>query len=147
MKIELIKLKFGGMESYKYMPFTYCCEAIKNNPCIIFTNEDIQNYHSNQLARFCTSNTYAVTSYEDEWWKTDNYPIKFCPHCGEKINITLIATIDVNERYQELIELRKRLRKQVEDTDSKKEDAELRRTIRDLDDRIDDYYSLGKYKN
>ena len=43
MKIELIKLRFNQTFSYKYKSFTYCCNALKNNPCILFTNEDVMS--------------------------------------------------------------------------------------------------------
>lgn len=37
MKIELIKLKFNDIYSYKYKPFQYCCDEIQNDKAIIFT--------------------------------------------------------------------------------------------------------------
>ena len=60
MKIELIKLRFNQTFSYKYKSFTYCCNALKNNPCILFTDEDVMSDPSysisdqdNSLPRFC----------------------------------------------------------------------------------------------
>ena len=41
MKIELIKLKFNNTHSYKYKPFTICCNEIQNDKAIVFTGEDI----------------------------------------------------------------------------------------------------------
>ena len=41
MKIELIKLKFSDTHSYKYKPFTHCCDKIQNDKAIIFTGEDL----------------------------------------------------------------------------------------------------------
>ena len=89
MKIELIRLKFNDTHSYKYKPFKYCCDEIQSDKAIVFTGEDL--VHSDDcwdderyIPRFCTSHTEVITSYEDEWEQTDNYPIQFCPHCGEK---------------------------------------------------------------
>lgn len=41
MKIELIKLKFNDTHSYKYKPFTHCCDEIQNDKAIVFTGEDL----------------------------------------------------------------------------------------------------------
>lgn len=41
MKIKLIKLKFNDTHSYKYKPFTYCCNKIQNDKAIVFTGEDL----------------------------------------------------------------------------------------------------------
>jgi hypothetical protein len=43
MKIDLIKLKFNDTHSYKYKPFTYCCDEIQNDKAIVFTDEDIND--------------------------------------------------------------------------------------------------------
>lgn len=107
MKIELIKLKFNDTHSYKYKLFTHCCDEIQNDKAIIFTGEDL--VHSDDcwgderyIPRFCTSHTEVITSYEDEWEQTDNYPIQFCPHCGEKIEISVVDEIDMSDKYEEL---------------------------------------------
>lgn len=108
MKIELIKLKFNDTHSYKYKPFTYCCDEIQNDKAIVFTGEDINDIggeyedDGNFIPQFCTSYTEVITSYEDEWEQTDNYPIQFCPHCGEKIEISVVDEIDVSDKYNEL---------------------------------------------
>ena len=43
MKIELIRLKFNDIHSYKYKPFKYCCDEIQNDKAIVFTGEDIND--------------------------------------------------------------------------------------------------------
>lgn len=145
MKIKLIKLKFNDTHSYKYKPFTYCCNKIQNDKAIVFTGEDINDIGGEykdegiSIPHFCTS-------YEDEWEQTDNYPIRFCPHCGEKIGISVVKEIDVSDKYKELTKQRDELWKKCQSTDSKKEDYELRKQVRKLDDQIDDFYELDEWK-
>ena len=152
MKIELIRLKFNDTHSYKYKPFTYCCDEIQNDKVIVFTGEDINDIGGEykdegiSIPQICTSHTEVITSYEDEWEQTDNYPIRFCPHCGEKIEISVVDEIDVSDKYNELSKQRDELWKKCQRTDSKKEDSELRKQVRKLDNKINDFYKLGEWK-
>ena len=150
MKIELIRLKFNDTHSYKYKPFKYCCGEIHQNDCIIFTNEDLSPLkhidYDNFIPQFCTSHTEVITSYEDEWEQTDNYPIRFCPHCGEKIEISVVDEIDVSDKYDELTKQRDELWKKCQRTDSKKKEAELREQVRKLDNQINGFYLLDEWK-
>lgn len=151
MKIELIKLKFNDTHSYKYKPFKYCCDEIHQNDCIMFTNEDLSSLKymddsGNFIPQFCTSHTEVITSYEDEWEQTDNYPIKFCPHCGEKIEISVVEEIDISDKYNELSKQREDLWKKCQRTDSKKKESELREQVRKLDDQINGFYLLDEWK-
>ena len=150
MKIELIRLKFNDTYSYKYKSFTYCCDEIQNDKAIVFTGEDlVPNYDCEEddiyVPQLCTSHTEIITSYEDEWEQTDNYPIKFCPHCGEKIQISIVDKIDVSNKYNELSKQRDELWKKCQRTDSKKEEFELRKQVRKLDDQINDFYELNEW--
>ena len=150
MKIELIKLKFNDTHSYKYKPFKYCCDEIQNNKAIVFTNEDLAPLKyiddGNLIPQICTSHTEVITSYEDEWEQTDNYPIRFCPHCGEKIEISVVDEIDVSDKYEELTKQRDELWKKCQRTDSKKKEVELREQVRKLDNQIDSFYWLDEWK-
>lgn len=151
MKIELIKLKFNDTCSYKYKPFEHCCDEIQNDKAIVFTGEDL--VHSNDcwddgryVPRFCASHTEIITSYEDEWEKTDNYPIQFCPYCGEKIEIEVVDEIDVSDKYNELSKQRDELWKKCQRTDSKKREVELRERVGKLDKQINGLYLLDEWK-
>lgn len=156
MKIELIKLKFNDTCSYKYKPFKYCREAIQNDKVIVFTDEDlvcndtfglvIRDSDDNIVPRFCTSYSETFNSWGDEWEQTNNYPIRFCPHCGEKIEISIVNEIDVSYTYNELSKFRQELCEKCRKTDSKKEEYKLREQIRKLDDQINDFYELGEWK-
>lgn len=152
MKIELIKLKFNDTHSYKYKPFKYCCDEIQNDKAIVFTGEDINDiggeYEDDNVSipQLCTSHTEVITSYEDEWEQTDNYPIQFCPHCGKKIKISVVDEIDVSDKYNKLSKRREELWKECQRTDSKKKESEGRKQVRKLDDQINDFYELGEWK-
>ena len=150
MKIELIKLKFNNTHSYKYKPFKYCCDEIQNNKAIVFTNEYLSPLKyiddGNFIPQICTSHTEVITSYEDEWEQTDNYPIQFCPHCGEMIEISVVDEIDVSDKYNELSKQREDLWKKCQRTDSKKKEAELREQVRKLDNQINGFYLLDEWK-
>lgn len=76
MKIELIKLKFNDTYSYKYKPFTHCCDEIQNDKTIVFTGEDlvcndtfglvVRDSGDNIIPQFCTSYTETFNSWGDE---------------------------------------------------------------------------------
>ena len=140
MKIELIKLKFNDTHSYKYKPFQYCCDEIQNDKAIVFTGEDLV------CNEFCNSYTEIFNSCGDEYELTDNYPIQFCPHCGEKIEISVADEIDVSDKYNELSKQREELWKKCQRTDSKKKEAELREQVRKLDNQINGFYLLDELK-
>lgn len=152
MRIELIRLKFNDTHSYKYKQFKYCCDEIQNNECIEFTNENLTNFNVDYdkeygfIPQLCTSHTEVITSYEDEWEQTDNYPIQFCPHCGKKIEISVVEEINVSDKYNELSKQRNELWKKCQRTDSKKKESELREQVRKLDKQIDSFYWLDEWK-
>lgn len=152
MKIELIKLKFNNTCSYKYKPFTYCCDEIQNDKAIVFTDEDINDIDGEYeddgffIPQFCASYTEIITSYEDEWEQTNNYPIRFCPHCGEKIEISVVDEINVSGEYEELTKQREELWMKCQKTDSKKKEFELTKQVRELDKQINDFYELSEWK-
>lgn len=153
MKINLVRLKFNDTCSYKHKPFKYCCDELKNNGGIIFTNEDLNDLGGEykdeddySIPQICTSHTETFNSWGDEFEQTDNYPIQFCPHCGEKIEINVVDEIDFSEEYNELSKLRKELWDKYNKTDSKRESEELRRKVADLDDKINAFYELGEMK-
>ena len=156
MKIELIRLKFNDTCSYKYKPFKYCCDEIKNDKAIVFTGEDlvcndtfglvVRDSDDNIIPQFCISYTETFNSWGDEYEQIDNYPIKFCPHCGEKIDISVVNEINVSYTYNELSKFRQELWKKCQRTDSKKEEIELLKKVRKLDDQINDFYELSEWE-
>lgn len=151
MKIELIRLKFNNTYSYKYKPFKYCCDKFQNDKAIIFTNEDfvcdnifgeliIRDLDDIIVPQFCNSEIV------DSWGDVNNYPIQFCPHCGERINTYVINEIDVSNKYNKLSKQSDELRKKYQKTDSIKKGNELREQIRKIDKLISNFYKLDEGK-
>lgn len=156
MEIELIKLKFNNTHSYKYKPFKHCCDEIQNDKVIVFTGEDlvcndifglvVRDSDDTTIPQFCNSYTETFNSWGDEYEQTDNYPIQFYPHCGEKIEISVVEEIDVSNKYNKLSKQRDELWKKCQRTDSKKKESELREQVEKLDKQINDFYELGEWK-
>lgn len=154
MNIKLVKIKFNDTSAYKYKPFKYCCDAIRENNNIIFTNEDLVDYSSEPydeegscIPQFCITSTKEITSYEDSWEETYNYPIQYCPHCGEKIDISIVDEIDVSDEFTKLNTERQDLWKKYMKTDSKKKENELRNQVYELDRKINEFYELAELKD
>lgn len=155
MKIELIRQRFNETRGYKYKPFIHCCDKIKNNPCIEFSNEvelDV-NCLDDYLDDECTFPAFAlwysetVGSWGDEWENDYYYKINNCPFCGEPIEISVVGEEDVEEYYKNLSKQREELWKKCNKTDSKKKSEELRKQVQELDKQIDWLYQLTEYKD
>lgn len=153
MRIELIKIKFDDTCSYKYRPIKYCCDALQKDKGIIFTNEDFvdpdEKYcddDGNSIPSFCTTYTVNVNSYDDEWDEVNNYPIKFCPHCGERITTKVMNVSDLSKTYEALKKERKDLFIKANTTDSKKKESELKGKVRQLDNGLNWFFELNEWK-
>lgn len=153
MHIDLVKIKFDGHHTYKYKPFEYCCQKIQEDKNITFTDEEIIDYDEEsldagmvQIPQFCTTSTKTCESYEDSWEETTNFPIQFCPHCGKKIEFSIVGEVDESERYVKMSEERSDLWERCRKTDSKKKEAELNKRVRELDKELDWFYRLSEYR-
>lgn len=142
MKVSLIKQEFNGTRGYKFNQFSYCCEQVKNNPCI---NLDYVDGSEFPVFSLCHSEQY--TEYGEEFTNTRLYRIDYCPFCGEAIEVSVVREEYVSEYYDAIETQRKELWDRYNETDSKKEAQELRDKIRELDKRIDWLYQLEEYKD
>ena len=61
MKIELIKQKFNSTRGYKYKPFSWCCNKIQDNPCVVFSDEV---YTEDTIDDECTFPAFALCHTE-----------------------------------------------------------------------------------
>lgn len=154
MKIELIKMKVEDEYfSYKYKPLQYCCDELKNNRGIIFTDEDFvdnkeeyRDEDGNIIPQLCVTVSEVIGSYDNGWEEIYSYPIRFCPHCGEKINIEVVEQIDVIEKVKNLNKTIKELQDIRRKTDSKKEELLATDEIYKLNDKIDYFYEVREYE-
>ena len=152
MKIELIRQKFNETRGYKYKPFDYCCDKIKDNPRIIFDDVELdekwdEDDYECTFPAFVIHHSETVHSWEDEWENDYYYKIDFCPFCGKLIEISIIDEEDVDEIYQSLSKQREELWKKYTRTDSKKKADALREQVRELDNQINWFYHLCEYKD
>lgn len=149
MKIALVELKINGEKSYKYKPFKYCCAKIQDNPCIGFTGEDIveeNNDHSIwNIPKFCIREEVTEDDWEDTFEYTNNFPINFCPFCGEKIGVSIAEKKDISDVYNRLAGKRKSIQGRIMKTDSKSRDIELNKKLQIIDRKIEELCSLSEY--
>ena len=131
MNIDLVKIKYADTYCYKYKPLKFCCSGLKNAykdeyddyPAITITNENIYTNKD----RDCKSLNLCISRnfYEDDYVSEKNYPINYCPYCGEKIKYTIDEEKDCTELYKTLIEVVDDLQKRIEITDSRSRYKEL----------------------
>lgn len=151
MKIELVKVNFDDQHVFKYKSFEYCCEDLKDDDDIILTDENIVNldycYDSDYviIPRLCGSHLHIWNEYGEEFEDVTNRAISFCPYCGEKIEIIVVDTVDMTEKYIEANKQRETLKTKRRKTDSKKEELKLSDEIRKLDDQINWFYKIGEW--
>ncbi len=149
MEIKLVKIQFQkGCHSYKYHPFDYCCEELKHSPCICFTSEDIETFDiddglNSDFPRFCIERKDIVIDREETWDLNLNFPIKYCPYCGERIKIKLTGTKHAEAAYASLTKRRETIWNQCRTTDSKRKENELKNEVHLLDQKINCFWTLG----
>ncbi len=134
MNINLVKIKYSDTYCYKYKPLVFCCSELKNAyedvygdyPDIvltkdgIWTNEDIV-YNSPYLCISRSIEDY----YDSDYTETKNYPINYCPYCGEKIKYTIDGEKDYTGLCKTLKKVIDDLQKCIETTDSRSGYKEL----------------------
>lgn len=109
MKIDLVKINLGDYYKYKFKKYEPCCDDILDNPCIDFTNYNLTEETQDNEPRYCLT---SFDSNDDVAW-CENYPIKFCPHCGEPIEIKTVKVIDCSEKFPVLVKKRRELLERI----------------------------------
>ena len=142
MKIKVEKWTFDASRSYRIVQSEKCCDKILNSEVIVL-NDDYENGDDSdygvKLERY-----EHYWDYEDEINQYTYEPIKYCPYCGEKIEINIVNTIDKTEEYLELIKRREELWNKAIKTDSRKKSERFREESYALDKVINElYYSDG----
>lgn len=146
MKVELVKLIFDENRSYKYKPMSFCCDKLKDNPIIeLIDAYQYEDDTSDDIPKMCLDYHYEWSDWGEDMEDDRYYPLKFCPFCGEKIDIEVVGEEDHTERYKKLESERKDFWSEVMATDSKSQEECLRRKVKELDRKIDYYYDLREY--
>lgn len=124
MNINLVKIKIhDNTTSYKYCSYDFCCEELKEvleseyeeDRYITFTNENVID-NTDREYEYPSICIGVLTT--DEFGESDsynNYPIKYCPFCGEKIKITTIKKEDWTKEYEDF-------KKHLADLDKKRKE-------------------------
>lgn len=156
MNIDIVRIHFkdnyGDDEySYKYLPFQYCCEYLKNCPVISFGTEcntivDDDGYLTEtdvELPHFSVSWDEPIP-YEDDTWSYYS-KITHCPFCGASINVNVVKEEDMASQYATMNKLRDSKNEIRRNTDSLKERDKLNKEISELDEKINEFMSFGEY--
>lgn len=146
MKVEIIKQNLGDEVSYKYKPMSFCCEKLEKNPLINLIADEYDN-DVNYIfePQFCITDHDTWTEWGEDFEEDNYYPIKFCPFCGEKIEIEIVKEEDVTDEYERISRERDILLKGALVTDSKLKEADLRKKVQEMDEKIAYYNELRKY--
>ena len=120
---------------------------MKTNPITLFTNDDltrIEGWNYQKHPQMCLNFDY-VEDYEDDYEIIKNYPIKYCPWCGEKIEINVADELDMVAREREIINKLKNLHEKINKSDSISERTRLSKKEELLRDEIDKMYDLDEW--
>lgn len=155
MNIDVVRIHFkdnyGDDEySYKYLPFQYCCERLKNCPAISFGTEcntivDDDGYLTEtdvELPHFSVSWSEPIP-YEDDTWSYYS-KITHCPFCGASINVNVVKEEDMTSQYATMNKLRDSKNEVRRNTDSLKEKDRLNEEICELDEKINGLWNFGE---
>lgn len=147
MKIELVKINLGDFYKYKFKSYKPCCDDILDDPCISFTNCNLIKETPDNEPRHCLTST---DSYNDVSYG-DNYPIKFCPHCGKPIEIKTVKVIDCSEKFPALVkkrgELLERIRAFRNSSKSDNTSNDNKHSEKSLDELYDELQRVSKKIN
>lgn len=148
MKVEFIKRTFDNCTGWKVANLEWCCDKLRDNPIIELTTESIESYYSDSPPVMGICETEFITDWDDEYEQDTWHAIKYCPFCGEPIDIKVIHEEDVTDIYMSLTKQREELNKKRRNCDSIKRRCVLDEQIRELDDEINGYFGInyGEYR-
>ena len=155
MDINVVRIHYQEKDgwdnySYKYLPFEYCCDKLKNTDYIVFSDD----YDYLDPNDYCDEydNTIPGFSFyceEPQAWEElpENcyYRIGYCPFCGQKININVVREEDRTSQYAVMKYLREVKNELSLKTDSKSEYDKLFSEMREIDQEINEFMSFGEY--
>lgn len=155
MNIDVVRIHFkdeGCDEyAYKYLPFEYCCDRLKNFEHIKFNDEydySDPNVYCDDSGNiipgfsFCVEEPVAWENYTD----TAYHRINYCPFCGQKININVVREEDRTGQYAVMKYLREVKNELSLKTDSKSEYYKLLSEMREIDQETNEFMDFGEYK-
>lgn len=170
MLISLIKCINDNETKYKYLPLEYCCDKMRLNPMLNLTSEcDENNYvfcdeceerwnpwaDCNQKCGIrMDSKTFELPHIkmfrqvydEDDFPVDESISIKYSPHCGEKINISVVGEVDITNLVKELENKYIAAREKYDNCDSIKQRKALYEEMKKADNEYEDVFRFGEFK-
>lgn len=155
MNIDVIRIRYQDKDgrdnySYKYIPFEYCCDKLKDSEYIKFNDEC--NYNDPNVYLDNEGNVvpgFSITFEEPVAWEDYTEPvyhrINYCPFCGQKININVVREEDRTSQYAAMKHLREVKNELSLKTDSRSEYGKLFSEMREIDQEINDFMDFGEY--
>lgn len=165
---QIIKRDDYNDVTHKYLPLEYCCKKMEHSkyieltneemyPCSICNNDDRYNCEEScELLNKDNKEVNIVFTYDDthpepweDYYTTDTYyiPFDYCPFCGEKIEVEIVRTEDVTEKYLEVEKNYEELHKKWMKCDSIKRRDVFEKEWRIWKDKMDDIITFGEYQN
>lgn len=147
MRVELVKQSFDCFGypdcGFKYMPFEYCCDKLKNNPLIDLISDE---YDYSEVPSFNIVHKETINDWEDTYENETFYRIDYCPFCGEQFDIRVVGEEDVSEVIAKLDKEREAVwKKYCRSNNSYKKKEEINKSLRELDDKINHFHNLAEY--
>lgn len=143
MKIDVKRIRFNGNESYKILHYKKCCNLLTECSSICLNTESDENtFEGDYSVKLIKTDDWS-DPYEDDCLSSlvyTYYSIGYCPFCQEEIKIRIVEEVDMTKEYLELGKERDKKWKQCQNTDSKKNENKLRLEVRELDNKINDFY-------
>ena len=173
MLISLIKCINENETRYKYLPLEYCCDKMRLNPMLDLTddhNNDSQvfcfecgtgrwnPFLPEDVCKTCGCNSKdescnlprmkmirSVYDYDD-FPNDESVSIKYCPHCGEKIEISVVGEINITDRAKTICHQLDELQAEYNLCDSISKRNLLHSKISELSKLYDELFEIGEFK-
>lgn len=173
MLISLIKCINGNETRYKYLPLEYCCDKMRLNPMLDLSDEhrndsgvfcfECEEGRWNPFLPVEACKTCGCKSVDESCdlprmkmirsvYDYDDFPndesvsITYCPHCGKKIDISVVGEINITNRAKAIYHQLDELQKEYNLCDSISKRNLLHSKISELSKLYDELFELGEFK-
>ena len=173
MIISLIKCIDGNETRYKYLPLEYCCDKMRLNPMLDLTDDHDNDsevfcfecgtgrwnpFLPEDICKTCGCKSVdescdlprmkmirSVYDYDD-FPNDESVSITYCPHCGEKIDMSVVGKIDVTDLSEELEEKYIAAKEKYDQCDSIKQRNVLYKEMQKAANEYDELFEFGEFK-
>jgi hypothetical protein len=135
MTVSLKEFKVDEHLAYKVTSIDFCCDSI--NQCMTIDLETETDFKPH--ISICQSVEYYADG--DSYPTIECTPIKFCPFCGDEINIEIVDKEDLSVIYDTMQMTEMDYRNKSRITNSKKKEQEWLTLAREISDELNYYLS------